>query len=745
VGRAFGRQVGFALALAVVLAIGAATRAWAQAKPTNGLTATVNAHTGDYAVMSRKPAWVFRGSVKARLRHLVRAAGHDRLGTFHLVRFSWNRQGVPVTAQVKTYDGRAIARFRLTYDRATPHPRIDFPDFTSLPAGLHVLSYRDVAFSPPQFAAGEHGTPWLLFDDHANAAILSPAGGFQVATLRGDGVYRAGAGLDDAVERVPAGYSVRLMLAVGSSIGRVYAEWGRALTTIHGKVRPSNEADRSLRYLGYWTDNGATYYYKYEKALGYAGTLLAEIRHLRSRGIPVGYLQLDSWWYPKDSLSYTGERLKVKNPEFQHARWNVFGGIWLYEASPALFPQGLAAFHRKVGLPFVVHSRWMGQDSPYHKQYRIAGVAPVDPGYWRHIARYLRRNGVVTYEQDWLSVIREYSGFNEHPGVGEAFFDHMAAAMRGQGLTMQYCMPTPSAMLQGSRYSNLTTSRVSDDEFVRARWFHFLFTSQLASALGIWPWADVATSQDADAMLLQTLSAGPVGFGDGIGKESRKNLMQAARADGVLIKPDVALVPIDRDYVDGTLGRHGPTIGTTFTKENGVKTAYVFAFARTPQDRGPVRFRAQTVGLHGAMAVYDYFAHRLTVVPAGGSFQGELGSDGASYYICATPGKSGIALLGDRYKFAGMGRMRIASVDDTSRQLEGTVVFARAERQVTLHGFARFEPRVSVEGGRAGTTDYDHATGEFTVTVSPDEHAALVKRNHWEPAVREVKVVFRRP
>lgn len=735
----------WSMALLFLLAISLAPRARAQGRSGTGLKATVDARTGAYSVSGRSPAWVFRGSVGAPLQHVARAQGHDALGSFHSVKFEWNWHGAPVTGEIQTYDRKPIARFQLIYDKSTAHPQLVFPNFTSMPAGLHVMSYQDKAFSPVQFTAGDYGTPWLLFNDHLDAAILSPAGGFQVASLRGDGPHTAGVSLDDAIDQVPAGYSVRSILVLDRGIGRAYDEWGRALTTIQGKTRPSNEADRSLRYLGYWTDHGAYYYYNFDKQLGYAGTLVSEIQHLHSSGVPVRYLQLDSWWYQKDSLSPAGKPLKSMNPKFARARWNVYGGVWLYRASPTLFPQGLAAFQRKVGLPLIVHGRWIGQDSPYHKTYRIAGIAPVDPNYWHHIAAYLHANGVVTYEQDWNSVIRKYSGFDSNLRTGDEFYDDMAAAMKAEGLTMQYCMAVPSVFLQGSRYSNLTTIRVSDDQFIRARWYNFLFTSQLASALGIWPWADVATSRDVNAMLLQTLSAGSVGFGDAIGQDNKQNLMQAARADGVLVKPDTPLVPTGSDYLDGALGRHLPTIGYTHSRENGVTTAYVFAFARTPQDQGPVQFRASQIGLKGPMVVYDYFAHHLTLVPAGGVFHGSLESDEASYYVCATPGKSGIAFLGDRNDFVGAGRMRIAAIAETARQLTATVVFAQNENEVALHGYARFKPQVTATGGSAAAVRYDSATGEFDVSISPNPKAPLVRQNSWEPPVRQVKVAFRRP
>lgn len=199
-----GRTVVWAHAIAVILAITLAPRICAQQKSRARLTATVDAKTGDYVVSGPVPGWQFRGSTRSPLQDMVRAAGGDALGRFHSLRFNWNWDGVTVTGEIKTYDQRPVARFQLTYDTCpAPHPQLNFPDFTSLPGGLHVFSYRDLMFAPPQFAAGNYGAPWLLFDDHFNAAIISPAGGYQVTALSGNGQNNAGVTLDAEVDLVP--------------------------------------------------------------------------------------------------------------------------------------------------------------------------------------------------------------------------------------------------------------------------------------------------------------------------------------------------------------------------------------------------------------------------------------------------------------------------------------------------------------------------------------------------------------
>ena len=103
------------------------------------------------------------------------------------------------------------------------------------------------------------------------------------------------------------------------------------------------------------------------------------------------------------------------------------------------------------------------------------------------------------------------------PASGELFMDAMAKAAGKERIALQYCMPLPRHFLQGTRYSNLLTIRVSGDRFVKGHWTSFLFNGRLASALGEWPWTDVFMSSETSNLLLSTLSASMVGVGDALG------------------------------------------------------------------------------------------------------------------------------------------------------------------------------------------------------------------------------------
>ena len=476
-----------------------------------------------------------------------------------------------------------------------------------------------------------------------------------------------------------------------------------------------------LKYLGYWTDNGATYYYNYDTDKGYAGTLQSLVERYRQEQIPIRYLQLDSWWYYKTTTDADGRPGKEKKSDKLPAgEWNRYGGLLEYKAHTDLFPNGLDAFQKAIGLPLVTHNRWIDPASPYHQQYKISGIAAVDPKWWDSIADYMKTSGIVTYEQDWLDRIYTYSpAFSSNVGTGEAFLDDMARACQEQGITMQYCMPYPCYFLQGSRYENLTTIRASGDRFNTEPLERFsLHLASGFGSLGIWPWADVYMSGETNNVLLSTLSAGPVGIGDAIGADNKDNLLQAVRADGVIVKPDASIVPLDHSYIADAEKKLAPLVSSTYTDHDGIKTKYVFAFNRRHAPADEVHFTLGELGLSGPAYVYDYFTGTGRLLLGNDTFAAPLDKSAAKYFVVAPVGQSGIAFLGDKNKFVGTGRQRIASMRDEPGKLTVDVILAASEKSVMLHGFAISPPE-------APGAQYDPRTKIFSIEVKSDDNAPV--------------------
>ncbi len=685
----------------------------------SGVRASIDIATGRYEIASSKVQWHFAGQIGHAVREVRSARGRDAVGTYQELRFSW-QEPQALTAAIRLYDSQAAVLFNL--ENVYPAEKLPrFPDFSTFPANLHYFSYKDATFAPPSFTLEPNGTPWLMFDDQAQAAILSPANHFMIARQSGDGIREMASGLNDSVQSFPASFNYRTLLVLGQGINATWDRWGNTLTALSAKKRPANDSDVSLRYLGYWTNNGAAYYYDYDSALGYAGTLAALVRQQREQHIPIRYLELDSWWYYKTFANLEGQEEGAVNPELPAGEWNRYGGLWKYEAHPAVFPEGLAAFQRSVGLPLITHNRWMDPESPYHVRYRISGLAAVDPRWWGDVMTYLNRSGVEIYEQDWLDHIYHLSpDLSSTVGAADAFTDGMARAAGRRGMTVQYSMGLPRYFLQSTRYDNVTTVRVSPDRFLRHRWDAFLYTSRLARSVGLWPWADVFRSTETENLMLAVLSGGVVGASDAIGQQDKTNLMRATRADGVLVKPDAPIVPADAMYLaDATQAESSPMVAWTYTDHGPLRTAYVFVYNRRQQS-ADASFIPSTLGLSGAVLIYDPTHRRAVRQRAEEAFHLNLGVEGSAYYEIVPIGTSGIAFLGDEAKFISNGRKRIAALAERADGLHATVAFAEGEKTVTLTGYADRGVQVRVDRGSPPPVHFDAATKFFTVDVFPD-------------------------
>src|SRR5258708_30705021 len=227
-------------------------------------------------------------------------------------------------------------------------------------------------------------------------------------------------------------------------------------------------------------------------------------------------MQLDSWWYPKGpSGPWQGDGTDR-------------GGESGDGAARDLFPDGLAAFGMRLGLPLVTHARWVDPASPYHQRYAMSGNVITDPRFWDSTMSYLKDAGVVTYEQDWMSLYAQPEYNLNDPN---AFLGNMARAAAANGLTMQYCMPLPRDYLQSTLYQNLVTTRVSDDRFARNRWDEFLYNSQLAGALGERPCVDGFMSTEPYNLLLATPAPSGFVMDDPLRDDSAPNLTHSTPPD----------------------------------------------------------------------------------------------------------------------------------------------------------------------------------------------------------------------
>jgi hypothetical protein len=654
---------------------------------------------GSYQLYFKSAGWVLRGALHDSSGNISLGKSGDSIGPYHeiSIRFLKGTR----TASIRIYDALPLALLQDRWERTGANEQ-PFPAFDALPTGLMRFSYQRTTFGIYQFGKLGVEGPWALFDAQGEALLLSPADNFQISRFEEGDDGAAESRILSTIGDLPSGFSHGTIIAAGQGVNAAFETWGKALLALGHKQPPKNDADATLARFGYWTDNGATYYYNYDPQLGYVGTLLAKRDEFQRLGIPLGYMQIDSWWYPKGA-----ER-----------RWDAKGsdlnfGEYLYRASPDLFPEDLTGFHSALGLPLVTHGRWISPASPYRDQYHMSGNVIVDPAFWKSTADYLHRAGVTTYEQDWLDVNAQPESNLHDP---QLFLGNMAAALQIDNISIQYCMPLPSHYMASTQYANVRTIRPSGDRFDADRWDSFLYDSRLATAVGLWPWADVFFSSELNNLVVATLSGGPVGVGDPLGQTNAKNLFSAIRADGVLLKPDKPLLPIDAMYVADAENRRSPMVAQAETEFGNVRVHYIFAYSRqsaATEATIPVR----SLGITGPTVVYDWIYHRCELLTPGADIRAYF-SNGWSYQVALPITETGLALIGEAEKIVPMARGRISNLK-LGPSILAAVLFAPSERSVTIAGYAQRRPVIRALSGIVTRIKYDPATHIFAADIAP--------------------------
>ena len=652
---------------------------------------------GTYDIGFPSVQWRLDGKLAEAPDKIQMTQGKDAIGDYEAISATYVHGSR--TVEIRVYRDVPVALLRDTRIAAGKN-EAPFPTFTALPPGLMKFSYQQKVFGIYEFGALGPEGPWSLFDKQGNVLLLSPADHFQVSRMDESPSGEADSRIMETIEELPAGFSHGTLIVFGKGMNHTFSVWGDALLALSGKQRPANDANVVLAKFGYWTDRGATYYYKFEPQMGYAGTLLAVRDEFEKLGLLLGYMQLDSWWYPKGASN----------------RWDsvgsiLAGGEYIYRADKGLFPSGLSAFHHSLGLPMVTHARWVSTASPYREQYKMSGNVVIDPAFWSSTAEYLADAGVVTYEQDWLN-------HNAQPEMNlqdpQAFLGDMSKAMLNKNITIQYCMPLPSDYMASTKYDNVQTTRVSDDRFELGRWDSFLYDSRLASAVGLWPWTDVFFSNELSNLIISTLSAGPVGVGDSLGATNAQNVAAVIRRDGVIVKPDTPLLPIDSMYVTDATNPGAPMVAMAQTVFGDVTIRYVFAYSRNSSE-GSVTVPLSDLDISGPAFAYDWVKHSGELIPADGNLQMKF-EGGWDYQILSPVNRNGLALLGDVQQIVPAGRKRIAAVEDHGT-LTATIQFADGEDALPISGYSLRRPKLKALKGKLENVAYDAETKMFKTQV----------------------------
>jgi hypothetical protein len=599
-------------------------------------------------------------------------------------------------------------------------PSVSYPEIDLGPEYRHIFTFRMAPMSPPSLVPVPTHGPVVLYSDDMDVIVFSPMDHFfESLILVEDGAIRYG--VEGEVECLPAGFSHSFVAVKGRGINATLERWGEILRAHYGRQRTDRYADTGASTLGYWTDNGGTYYYRTEPGLNEEETLLGVKAYADRAGIPYGYVQLDSWWYHKEPG----------------------GGLVLWEAKPEMFPAGLAAFRDRLGLPLVTHNRWFAPENDYRERTPFVdgedarGMSfPLDPGPFREFMASAVSWGAVTYEQDWLDPqFWGVSWLRSGVGRAEQWMDWINDTASAAGLTVQLCMAGPAHFLSALRMPAVTTIRPSIDYHAFLPkvlyWPQFHEVAMLAWAVGVLPFKDNFQSGPTQTpvlfetcgpqeALISTLSAGMVGPSDRIGGSDAALLLCTCRADGMLLKPDRPAAPVDamflphtRPYTTFTWSARPGTGRWTYlaayhlAREGGLEG--VFDEVANRISYGGVPLEAMFVfpeeitdwqvdlekdlGIRGPVVAYDWRAGTAFRVSGTLELPRMSGRNDYAYLVLAPILENGLALLGETGKFVTLADRRFERVEAVPDGIRATLTGMPGE-VVTLRAFDVTEDRM---------------------------------------------------
>ncbi len=571
----------------------------------------------------------------------------------------------------------------------------------SWPSGMRAFGHQYTEFGLPT-QAGEELDRWFLLPFRPNVVLplwlcapdgttvlLAPLDTFheQVLTVPTPEVPGAGIrwGWHGDLDEVPEGFASSLAVLAGDSPRRLLDRWAELVAPV---PRLPVDHDTLGRQVSYWTDNGAAYWYRTEPPRTVTETVSDAVASVTAAGVTVGAVQLDSWFYPHETIR-----------PFDTDEWVVPpSGLVDWAPRADILPDGLAPLRDGVDRrPLVTHCRHLSKQSRLADRFDCwvddEYAHPQGADYYEHLLDRAVEWGVETFEHDWLvECFLGVRGLRAGPGRARAWQEGIDRAAAERGLTLQWCMATPADFCQTATLGRVTSIRTSGDHGYLVGpgflWAWFCYSNALARALGLAPFKDVFASGGEHAeveALLSALSTGPVGLGDAIGTTDPEVVARTCRPDGTIIRPDVPIAAVDACFRQHAVARPVPLVAECHTDHDAGRWVQVFC-ANTYRADEPI---GGTVDLGPAWPAEPVIALDLrtgAITRPGTGWPVDLEPAEWTHHLLAPVLSGGLAVFGDVSKHAPVGRARIASI--TTRGDAVDVAVAGGDEDVTIHGWA---------------------------------------------------------
>ncbi len=636
-----------------------------------------------------------QGENALKLLLIEKSDGSDPLGVFKSTLMKWELENTSESIHtiIKSYPDQPIVKFKIVFpnglkDVSTQDfkiPFFRFPCFSLEGPNKRVLAYRDIVFSPPTNHIPKRGTqgPIVFYDNELNAAAFGPMEHFMIAyTKKTEAIYH---GFEGEIQNIPEAYEHSSLLFFTKGVNKAVVEWCALLYKYYNTTPRDPYADPVVANIGFWTDNGAYYYYRKEKGMNYASTIEYASKIFKELGIPFKYYQLDSWWYQKDMKTFW------KIPPFS---WlgrliggGAFGGTIVWEEISEEFPEGLEALHQKINVPFACHARWFSTKSPYIDKYKTAlgetASLPIEVQFWDDLMKQSAEKGIILYEQDWLiTTFKRIPFLREEVNAAEDWLTWMAEAAHKNQMTIQYCMAPSGAFLYAIKLPAITNARVTGDYHARAtkQFFYpqFSQTNIFAWGVGIWPSLDsylttttplykglYREKYPVQMTLLSNLGGGVICPADRANRVDKELLMKTCTEEGLLLKPDRPITVNDLMFKIN----QKPYIMDTWSQRGALFWRYIFIVNLWPRRVKDHNVTLRELGYPEKGVLYDFKTEAITEIGPDDKIDVTLKNMEYTYLIFAPFLKEGLTLIGSPDKFVTCANKLIPNVQMESKNL----------------------------------------------------------------------------
>lgn len=570
---------------------------------------------------------------------------------------------------------------------------VHYPCLENESPNKRFLTFINGIFSPPSNKAITTNGPRIFFDLDFNTFLISPLDNFMPHfNTYSNSVLSAG--LEGEIEQIPKGSSSAYILLFDKGLNQTFEKMGDILRVYHNKKRKSMYMDIPDCYLGYWTNNGGYYYYNPIKGLKLSETLVEVKKHTDSLGLPIKYINLDSWWYIKDVQQW---KRKLLGNFGRIVGGGLYGGTVAWEMDPNTMHFSPDELSKITNTVFVAHNRWFSDKTIYKKQFKFYDENKksicFDPEFWDMIMSNCKKWNINTYKQDWMNnQVKACKILRDNPDNANTWLMNMGNAAEKHGIKIQYCMSNPGMFLTSLKLDAVSFARTNGD--YNPRWPRcydyrfFVQTNMLAYPLRLWPFKDVLRSScegpiNGEKMpefmvLISALSCGPVGSGDKIGKFGVDNLMKTCRKDGLILKPDKSLRAADIMF-----NPHVKYfVSTTFSENSGLRWHYVLVNKlRVKKAKDPNIFPSDIgIDKKEQLIAYDYFNMKFHYFEDDCPLYHRLKGQGYKYWILAPMLTDGLYLVGDISKYVTLSFREFQSISMSKNQIKIAVNTVKDER-----------------------------------------------------------------